>query len=202
MCSSDLENRIDAFLLKVKNDLATMSADDFEKNKNSLITKRLEKLKNLESETNRLWAYINNEYFNFYQVDQDVAAIRRLTKEDVKDFFDKYIDPESESRAKLSVHLIAQKDASKALDVDVGKETQADAPEKPDGVLAQVSEKLSDAMGALNVKTPAAETDGKTKMKQPVVIEDVDLWKAGLQVSAGAVPQVEIAEFEDMESKL
>ena len=103
-----LETRISAFLLKMKTQLADISDDDFEGHKRSLITKRLEKLKNLDSETGRLWGYINGEYFNFFQVDKDVADIRSLKKDDVVQFFAKYVDPESSSRAKVSVHLEAQ----------------------------------------------------------------------------------------------
>ena len=103
-----LETRINVFLLKMKMQVAGMSDEDFESHKRSLITKRLEKLKNLDSETARLWGYINGEYFNFYQVDKDVAEIRALTKDDIVHFFTKYVDPESSTRAKISVHLGAQ----------------------------------------------------------------------------------------------
>ncbi|KAJ4510032.1 metalloprotease [Exophiala dermatitidis] len=103
-----LESRINAFLVKFKQDMESMSDEEFEGHKRSLINKRLEKLKNLDFETNRLWAYISGEYFNFYQVDHDVAEIRQLTKDDIKEFFAQYIDPESPTRAKVSVHLEAQ----------------------------------------------------------------------------------------------
>lgn len=108
-----LETRVNAFLLKFKKDLETMSTEEFEGHKRSLISKRLEKLKNLDSETGRLWGYISGEYFNFYQVEKDVAAIRPLSKDDMKQFFSTYIDPESATRAKLSVHLVAQAIAPK-----------------------------------------------------------------------------------------
>jgi len=106
-----LESRINAFLLKFKDDLENMSSEDFEGHKRSLVNKRLEKLKNLDLETNRLWAYINGEYFNFYQVDRDVSEIRSLTKDDIRQFYSQYIDPASPTRAKLSIHLNAQTSA-------------------------------------------------------------------------------------------
>ena len=115
-----LEKRIDAFLLKMRGQINEMSAEDFDGHKRSLINKRLEKLKNLESETGRLWGYVNGEYFNFYQVDKDVAEIRSVTKEDVVQFFTKYVDPESSTRAKASVHLLAPAEAK----VDVAPEKQ------------------------------------------------------------------------------
>lgn len=103
-----LESRINSFLLKINGVLDSMSNDDFEGHKRSLVNKRLEKLKNLDFETSRLWAYISGEYLNFHQVDRDVTEIRKLTKDDIKQFYAHYISPESATRAKLSVHLEAQ----------------------------------------------------------------------------------------------
>ncbi len=116
-----LESRIDAFLLKFKTDLESMTDEDFEGHKRSLVSKRLEKLKNLDFETNRLWAYLSGEYYNFYQVDRDVAAIRELSKEDVKQFYAHYIDPESSRRRKVSVHLEAQA-SSEVPEVSAGEQ--------------------------------------------------------------------------------
>jgi insulysin len=60
-----LENRIDSFLSGYEKILKAMNAEDFESHKRSLITKRLEKLKNLTQESGRLWTHIDNEYFDF-----------------------------------------------------------------------------------------------------------------------------------------
>lgn len=103
-----LETRINSFLLKINAVLDSMSDEDFEGHKRSLVNKRLEKLKNLDFETNRLWAYISGEYLNFHQVDRDVTEIRKLTKADIKEFYAHYINPESPTRAHLSIHLQAQ----------------------------------------------------------------------------------------------
>ena len=60
-----LESRIDSFLASQVTTIAAMSDEDFESHKRSVITKRLEKLKNLDQETNRQWAQISNEYYDF-----------------------------------------------------------------------------------------------------------------------------------------
>jgi insulysin len=60
-----LESRIDSFLGGFAKTLSSMSDSDFEGHKRSLITKRLEKLKNLDQESSRLWSHINNEYLDF-----------------------------------------------------------------------------------------------------------------------------------------
>ena len=69
-----LESRIDAFLAKFKKDLAAMSPEDFEKHKKSLIARKLEKMKNLTSETGRLWSYVMGEAYNFFQAAMDAIA--------------------------------------------------------------------------------------------------------------------------------
>lgn len=60
-----LESRIDNFLTIFGKTLADMSESDFEGHKRSLIAKRLEKLKNLDQESGRLWSYIDSEYLDF-----------------------------------------------------------------------------------------------------------------------------------------
>jgi len=102
-----LENRIDSFLRNFKQVLADISPEEFEAQKRSVINKRLEKLKNLGSETNRFWNHITSEFYRFDEVDVDVGHLRALTKEDIVDFYERYIDPTSPTRAKMSIHLVA-----------------------------------------------------------------------------------------------
>ena len=119
-----LEARINAFLTKVGKDLDGMSPESFEGHRRSLINRRLEKLKNLESETSRFTSHIDSEYFDFHQVDEDVKHIREVEKGDVVDFFNKSIDPKSSQRSKLSIHLdaAAQAQAPEKVDIEEAKE--------------------------------------------------------------------------------
>ena len=106
--TSYLEQRINAFLAFFSESLTAMSDDEFESHKQSLINKRLEKIKNLEQESTRFWNHISGEYFDFLQLEKDVAYLRPLKKQDLVDFFEYYIHPTSPARAKLSIHMIAQ----------------------------------------------------------------------------------------------
>ncbi|KAL8828667.1 MAG: hypothetical protein Q9170_006498 [Blastenia crenularia] len=103
-----LEERVNAFLALFSSRLESMSHDEFEGHKKSLINKRLEKVKNLDQESERFWNHISGEYFNFMQNETDVAHLKPLSKQDMIDFFNHFIHPTSPSRAKLSVHMIAQ----------------------------------------------------------------------------------------------
>ncbi|KAL4740538.1 Metalloenzyme, LuxS/M16 peptidase-like protein [Aspergillus similis] len=103
-----LESRIDSFLSNFGKTLETMTEDEFEGHKRSVINKRLEKLKNLSSETSRFWSHIGSEDYDFQQNETDAARVRALTKSDILDFYKQMIDPASPTRGKLSIHLKAQ----------------------------------------------------------------------------------------------
>ncbi|KAJ5688808.1 hypothetical protein N7462_003200 [Penicillium macrosclerotiorum] len=103
-----LESRIESFLTEFGVALDKMPEEEFEGHKRSVINKRLEKLKNLGSETSRYWSHVGSEYFDFLQHETDAANVRLLTKQDLTAFYKQYIQPGSTTRAKLSIHLNAQ----------------------------------------------------------------------------------------------
>jgi insulysin len=131
-----LEERINAFLASISKLLEKMSTEEFEGHKKSLINKRLEKVKNLDQEGDKFWYHIGCEYFDFLQVDHDVAHLKPLTKEEMIDFFNHYIHPTSPTRAKLSIHMIAQA-SPKAI---AGSMT---GPEKKEKVISLLAKYLN-----------------------------------------------------------
>lgn len=60
-----LEQRIDAFMHAYETQLVEMGEEEFEAHKIGLINKRLERLKNLNSETARFWHHVTSEVFDF-----------------------------------------------------------------------------------------------------------------------------------------
>jgi len=88
------------------------------------------------------------------------------------DFFTRYIDPTSLTRAKLVVQLVAQGVSSKPVDAETKK------------------------------KEEQAETSPISNGTTPVLITSVRDFKAGLAVTAGARPTHELSEFEELDSKL
>ncbi|KAI1004510.1 putative zinc protease [Podosphaera aphanis] len=167
-----LESRIDLFLTKFASNLENMTISEFDSHKKSLITKRLEKPKNLEQESSRLWSQIDSEYFDFEHVYEDADTIKSLTKSDIIDFFGNYIHPSSSTRSKLAVHLSAQ--------------TQI-------GAASETINRSSDE----TTNPPITEN-----RKTPCIITDVREFKSRLQVSAGPKPIKHISEFEELESKI
>lgn len=134
-----LEERINAFLAHFGKSLQTMSTEDFESHKSSLITKRLEKIKNLDQESSRFWQHISNEYLDFLSREHDVSHLKPLNKSDLIEFYNHYIHPTSPSRAKLSIHMIAQSSPKEVA----GNISPADQKEK---VVAAIGKYLT-AMG-------------------------------------------------------
>ncbi|KAI1128510.1 peptidase M16 inactive domain-containing protein [Nemania abortiva] len=120
--SEYLESRIDSFLQAQATALQEMTDANFESHKRSVVVKRLEKLKNLDSETNRHWAQISNEYYDFEGARRDAARVEKLTKDEMIEFYKTFIDPTSPKRAKLVVQLIAQGTSSKSKETAAKKE--------------------------------------------------------------------------------
>jgi insulysin len=116
-----LESRIESFLRTFGTTLENMTEEEFEGHKRSVINKRLEKLKNLGSETGRFWSHIGSEYFDFLQHETDAANVRALSKADLVAFYRQYIDPASKMRAKLAIHLNAQS-GTHAAESDISDE--------------------------------------------------------------------------------
>ncbi|KAK2763223.1 Insulinase (Peptidase M16) [Arachnomyces sp. PD_36] len=178
-----LESRIDAFLSRFAETLENMTEEDFEGHKRSLVNKRLEKLKNLGSETNRFLSHIGSEIFNFTQNEQDAACVRALTKPEMIEFFRQYIDPNSAARAKLSIHMIAQ---STEASTD-----EALAPE-------QQKAKLTDALAAyLSSAGVAVETE-----KFQSVFDNVDVSSGDKDAIISAVKNFLVSEMKLAEEKV
>jgi insulysin len=173
----------------------------------------------------------------------DATHIKPLTKEDMMGFFKQYIDPRSETRAKLAVYLIAQakSDVStqqisklvKTLDLDSTRSAQAatdlqaklsaadhDEKKEIDGLknyllhdLMVAEDKIDAAVEAWKkLHSEVAQTNGvegtdaqsppSWNGTQPLEIDDVRSFKAGLAVTAGARPAKDLSEYEELDSKL
>ena len=100
-----LETRIECFIDSLQARLKEMTEDEFGKHKKALVTKLLERLKNLAQESSRLWNHINSGYYEFDQHLVDADLIQSLTLEDIKAFYEEYIHLNAANRRKMSVHL-------------------------------------------------------------------------------------------------
>ncbi|KAI0062244.1 hypothetical protein BV25DRAFT_1804109 [Artomyces pyxidatus] len=108
-----LEERVEAFLEKMKGVIIEMSEDEFLEQKNGLEQKWREAPKNLAEETQRYWSHIDSGYLDFYRRVEDADFVKTITKADVLALFLSRVDPASATRSKLSVHGRSQKPRSK-----------------------------------------------------------------------------------------
>ncbi|CAG8520517.1 10648_t:CDS:2, partial [Scutellospora calospora] len=91
-----------------------MPEEEYQKQVQSLITKKLEKPKNLYQEIRRHWNHIDSGYYDF-----DQAELRTITKLELLDFYKQLIHPSSPIQKKLSVHLRSQKSIKKPKPIDI-----------------------------------------------------------------------------------
>ncbi|KZT12293.1 LuxS/MPP-like metallohydrolase [Laetiporus sulphureus 93-53] len=106
----DVEERVNSFLDSYRDVLAGMSPNEFELQKEGLVVKMMEKVKNLAEETSRFWNHISSGYYDFLRHEKDANAVRVLRIDDVLAAYDQFIRPSTDpcTRKKLSVHLLSE----------------------------------------------------------------------------------------------
>ncbi|KAG7129377.1 Insulin-degrading enzyme like protein [Verticillium longisporum] len=226
-----LESRIEAFLNHLSTIIDTMSDTEFEGHKRSLIVKRLEKVKNLDQESSRHWTQIASEYYTFELAQQDAEHIKKLTKANMVEFYRTFVKPGSATRAKVSVHLVAQSSAEsdekmtellQKLSLDKTAETKVKAallrPEMRNDTenlklylqseLQLPEEKVSTVIAAAHdpktgPKVNGVKEEDKASVEsKPQIITDVRAHRARLQATSGAQAGKDLSEYLDLDAKL
>ncbi|XP_042422583.1 insulin-degrading enzyme-like 1, peroxisomal isoform X3 [Zingiber officinale] len=98
-----LEARVDAFLEKFGSKLHEMTNEEYKNYVNALIDMKLEKFKNLWEESAFYWREIVDGTLKFDRVDSEVAALKELDKDELIDYFNKFIKIDSPQRKTLCV---------------------------------------------------------------------------------------------------
>lgn len=70
-----LETRVEAFLDYFKTFLEEMSDEDFQTARQGLVSKKMEKPKNLHGESSRFWVAVGDGYYDFERRECDYGAI-------------------------------------------------------------------------------------------------------------------------------
>ncbi|KAF9388399.1 Insulinase (Peptidase M16) [Mortierella sp. AD011] len=168
-----VESRIEHFLeSNMKTYLEEITQEDYDKQVNSLIQKKLEKDKNLRTETYRYWGQIISGYYDFDEIQDEVDEMRRTTLDIMRTFFDESILPSSRKARKLAVHIESQKVppvVSKPKNGDEGEEQEEEEEEEEE--------------------QPAKLREGT------VIIEDVVGFKAGLELSRAPYPISDLLRY-------
>jgi insulysin len=111
--SSYLESRIVNFLGSYLETLKGLSEEEFEQNKEALINKKLQALKNLGEENNRYFRHLASGYYDFLQHEKDAALIKEITKEELIQFYQDFIINTENSKFIVNLHAKGNTDESK-----------------------------------------------------------------------------------------
>ncbi|XP_076245093.1 insulin degrading metalloproteinase isoform X2 [Calliopsis andreniformis] len=100
-----VEKRINAFLDSMVKHITCMTDEQFNRHKESLAARRLEKPKTLTTLSAIFWGEISSQQYNFDRVNIEVAYLRSITQLQILEFYKEMI--ESDKQHKLSVHIVS-----------------------------------------------------------------------------------------------
>jgi len=105
-----LDERVESFLLEFRGGpLLQMTPEEFFTYVAAVISKKEEKDKTLRKQALRYWREIITHKFLFKRVEQEVVELKKLTKEQLLAFFDKFIAATGSHRSKLSSQVFGNK---------------------------------------------------------------------------------------------
>lgn len=102
-----VEQRVDSFMETLKTFLADMADDEFEKHKQALVLKRLEKPKNMSEQDTLYWNEIAAETYNFDKDRVEAAHVGNITKRDVIEFYEANVRMDGQQRRKFVIYVTA-----------------------------------------------------------------------------------------------
>lgn len=97
-----LENRVELFLANFAKKLEAMTEEEFQMHVDALVSQKEEKHKNLTEEARFFWREIDDGTLLFDRVAVEVAALRKLSLSDLKQFYDQFVRYGGQFRSKLS----------------------------------------------------------------------------------------------------
>ncbi|KAF9482803.1 insulin-degrading enzyme [Pholiota conissans] len=211
-----LETRVEAFLDDMKTKLEEMTKEEFAIHRTSLQKKWREANKNLAEEVSKYLGQVTNGHHDFYRREKDATLLDVITKDDILKLFLSRVHQSSNSRAKLSVHMISQKPRPKHVSATASEAFEGLVHQKLPEVDVKAwktvipnenptiidygqywAKNLKEHAKELLVQLPAivdsypVEGDEDRKMPDAVFIEDMKSFRNGLEVSVDPGPMVE-----------
>lgn len=115
-----LESRIANFFQQYYSTLKELSEEEFNKNKEALIGRKLETLKNLGHENNRFLRAISNGFYDFLHNETETEILKKITKEEMIAFYEEKI-LQSKSKLIINLHAKANTDHEKVEGFPTGE---------------------------------------------------------------------------------
>lgn len=104
---SHVEERIEVFIESMDKVIANMTDQEFEKHKEALASKKLEKPKRLTAQYNKYLNEITLQQYHFERSNMEVAFLKAITKQQFYEFFQKYIKRSGDARHTLFIHVLS-----------------------------------------------------------------------------------------------
>ncbi|XP_063988848.1 insulin-degrading enzyme isoform X2 [Diachasmimorpha longicaudata] len=124
-----VEDRIDAFMEFMLEQLINMSEEEFNRHKTSLAAQRLEKPKMMSVLSAVFWSEITTQQYNFDRANIEVAYLLTITKEPIISFFKEIVDKNSPTRRKLAVHVISTASGGAGAEMNNPKDSKVENKE-------------------------------------------------------------------------
>jgi len=128
-----LEKRIENFLPLLRENLSELTQEELANQIEELAKMKLERPKRLREVASRDWREIDDGVERFDRQEEEVAELKKLTHEELMEFFDKNI-LDATSRRKVAVHVQAEKMEEDEGQVADGAEVAERKKEKELGV--------------------------------------------------------------------
>jgi insulysin len=108
-----MDERIEAFVHNFRSKLFDMPEEEFTSNIDAVVQSFLEKDKSIGEESKKYWDVIANETYVFKRLALIAAELKEVTKDDILQFFDKYIAKNAPKRTKFCVQVFAERHIDK-----------------------------------------------------------------------------------------
>ncbi|KAJ2824303.1 metalloprotease, partial [Coemansia furcata] len=91
-------------------ELQELTIEEFESSVQSLIGIKQEKLKSINDEYSRMWAHIKSDRYKFDTLDDEIAQLKQLNKDELLAFWDKYVNEDTAQQyTRLDVQMWSTK---------------------------------------------------------------------------------------------
>jgi insulysin len=136
----EVEQRIDAFLASFRGVLSRLSEPELGSYRDALASQATDVDKRLGAQAGRLWTEITQRRYDYGRPWRTARRLRKVTKGQLLDFFDRFIAPGGAEQRRLATHIFAKKAAPAALVVEpVPSDYYSPPPDRaPGGAAAAV----------------------------------------------------------------
>ncbi|XP_063900735.1 insulin-degrading enzyme-like [Zophobas morio] len=98
-----LQSRVDNFLRHTKEELESLTAEEFQKGVDTLTKMKMEKFKNLNQEASLYWLEIIGDHYEFDKAERDIEELKKISKCDLIKFYEEKVHPDAVSGCSISV---------------------------------------------------------------------------------------------------